>query len=142
MQTAALLTDSSDEAPRSPLSNGANAGNIKPRSATASSAAAATTYRNISAASKCSMVSELVRQLQVQVHEEVGKPSRGDVVMSKAKRSALTERLVQARLAESVWKRHAGYLENVLGEVGGEMGNNIGEDSDDGGEGMRVGIEV
>lgn len=142
LQTAALLTDSSDEAPRSPLSNSANAGNIKPRSATASSAAAASTYRNISAASKCSMVSELVRQLQVQVHEEVGKPSRGDVVVSKAKRSALTERLVQARLAESVWKRHVGYLENALGEVGGEIGNNIGEDSDDGGEGMRVGIEV
>lgn len=142
LQTAALLTDSSDEAPRSPLSNGANAGNIKPISAAASSANTATTYRNISAGSKRSMVSELVRQLQLQVHEEVGKPVGGDVMASKAKRSALTERLVQARLAESVWKRHAGYLENVLGEVGGETENNFGEDSDDGGEGMRVGIEV
>lgn len=142
LQTAALLTDSSDEAPRSPLSNGANAGNIKPRSAAASSAATATTYRNISAGSKRSIVSELVRQLQLQVHEEVGKPGGGDVVLSKAKRSALTDKLVQARLAESVWKRHVEYLENALGEVGGEMENNFGEDSHDGGEGMRVGIEV
>lgn len=142
LQTAALLTDSSDEAPRSPLSNGSNAGNIKPRSAAASSANTATTYRNISAGSKRSMVSELVRQLQLQVHEEVGKPGGGDVMVSKAKRSALTDRLVQARLAERVWKRHAGYLENVLGEVGGETENNFGEDSDDGGEEMRVGIEV
>lgn len=142
LQTAALLTDSSDEAPRSPLSNGSNAGNIKPRSAAASSAAVAPTYRNVSAGSKRSMVSELVRQLQLQVHEEVGKPGGGDVVVSQAKRSALTDRLVQARLAESVWKRHAGYLENALGEVGGEMENNFGEDSDDGGEGMRVEIEV
>lgn len=141
LQTAALLTDSSDEAPRSPLSNGANAGNIKPRSAAASSAATATTYRNISAGSKRSMVSELVRQLQLQVQEEVGKPGGGDVMVSKAKRSALTDRLVQARLAESVWKRHAGYLEKALGEVGGEMENNFGEDSDDG-EGMGVGFEV
>lgn len=148
LQTAALLTDSLDEAPRSPLSNGANAGNIKPRSAAASSGATATTNsRNISAGSKRSMVSELVRQLQLQIHEEVGKPGGGggDVMGSKAKRSALTDRLVQARLAESVWKRHAGYLENALGEVGGEIeNNNFGEDSDDdgGGEGMRVGIEV
>lgn len=155
LQTAALLTDSSDEAPgRSPLSNGANAGNIKPKSAVASSATATantTTYRNISSGSKRSMVSELVRQLQLQVHEEVvGKPGGGGDAMrsNKAKRSALTDRLVQARLAESVWKRHAGYLESALGEVGGEseMENNFGgEDSDDNGgdgEGMRVGIEV
>lgn len=142
LQTAALLTDSSDEAPRSPLSNSANAGNIKPSSAAASSTAAATTYRNVSAGSKRSMVSELVRQLQQQVHEEVGKSGGGDVVMSKAKRSALTDRLVQARLAESVWKRHARYLENALGEISGETENNFGEDSDDGGEGMGVGIEV
>lgn len=149
LQTAALITDSLDEAPRSPLSNGANAGNIKPRSAAASSGATATTnYRNISAGSKRSMVSELVRQLQFQIHEELGKPGGGggDLMGSKAKRSALTDRLVQARLAESVWKRHAGYLENALGEVGGEIENNsLGEDSDDddgGGEGMTVGIEV
>lgn len=141
LQTAALLTDSSDEAPRSPLSNGVNAGNIKPRSATVLSAPA--TNRSVSAGSKRSMVSELVRQLQLQVQEEVGKPG-GDLMVSNAKRSALTDRLVQARLAESVWKRHAGYLENALGEVGGdgdEMENDVGEDSDDG-EGMRVEIEI
>lgn len=146
LQTAALLTDSSGEAPRPPLSNGANAGNIKPRSAAGSSAAPGTN-RNVSAGSKRSMVSELVRQLQLQVQEEVGKPVGSDMLAaSKAKRSALADRLFQARLAESVWKRHAGYLENALGEVGGgcsgEMENEVGEDSDDGNEGMRVEIEI
>lgn len=146
LQTAALLTDSSDEAPRPPLSNGANAGNIKPRSVAESSAAPGAN-RNISAGSKRSMVSELVRQLQLQVQEEVGKPVGSDLLAaSKAKRSALTDRLWQARLAESVWKRHAGYLENALGEVcdgcGDEMENEVGKDSDDGNEGMRVEIEI
>lgn len=160
LQTAALLTDSSDGAPpRSPLSNGANAGNIKPRSTTAVSSATPGTNRNTSAGSKRSMVSELVRQLQLQVQEEVGKsvdPVDCDVMaVNKAKRSAaLTERLVQARLAENVWKRHAGYLENALGEFGeaggvgcgscgNKMENEVGEDSeDDNNEGMRVEIEV
>lgn len=146
LQTAALLTDSSDEAPRPPLSNGANAGNIKSRSAAGSSAAPGTN-RSVSAGSKRSMVSELVRQLQLQVQEEVGKPVGNDMLAaSKAKRSALTDRLLQARLAESVWKRHAGYLESALGEVGGgcggEMENEVGEDSDDANEGMRVEIEI
>lgn len=147
LQTAALLTDSSDEAPRCPLSNGPNVGNIKPRSVAVSSAAPATN-RNVSAGSKRSIVSELVRQLQLQVQEEVGMPVGKDIVaVSKAKRSALTDRLVQARLAENVWKKHAGYLENALSEVGGgcgngEMENEVGEDSDDCGEGMRVEIEI
>ncbi len=103
LRTAALITDP-PEAMRS-LTNGQAARITQPKSSSANP------YLTESAPeSQHAIISDMVRQLQEHVHHDLreNQMAKGTAV------SEVRERLVQARLAESAWKLHAGFLENLL----------------------------